>query len=309
MNLFTFNFKPQKKLHRDNSILRIILLCFIILCVSNLLILSKIIPSSDGIHQQERNLIKIERFVYDDSPEKKIVFVGSSLTDNIPTNFIGSNVVNLGMSGGSSQTGLEIIKIIKSKPSLVLVEITDTIDRGVNDEFVSYFKDKISYLSRLYLPMLRAQYRPVSIVVSYLQRLKDKQKESDKISEEKSPNSSELENIIINQLIKFNSQKLTQSEIDLITKQAGLIQNQIANLRQNKIKVVLYSVPLETKLNDTIRQKEIHQRLKSFFPQDTYEWLPELPRKDWQTYDGIHLKPQFAQIYVEYLKESIISNN
>jgi hypothetical protein len=318
MNLFTSNSKLLKKLSRDNSILRIIFLCLITLGLYHILTVFQILAPSDGIHQQERNLIKIERFFYSDRPENKIVFVGSSLTDNLPTNLISANIVNLGMSGGSSQTGLEIIKIIKSKPNLVLVEITDTIDRGINNEFVSYFQDNISYLSRLYLPMLRAQYRPVSVFVSYLQKLnnneqKNKQ-ESLNIKKEESqnksvPNTSELEKIIINRLIKENSRKLTPVEIDLITQQAQVIQHQIATLRENQIRVLLYRVPLETQLNDTTRQKEIHQILTSFFPQDTYKWLPELPTKEWKTYDGVHLKPESAQKYIEYLKDSIGDNS
>jgi len=297
----------MSKKYKSLNLLISFSLCILILLTYQLLIWLGALPASDGIHQQEKNLIKLEHFVYDNQIKDKIVFVGSSLTDNIPTNLTDFNAVNLGMSGGCAQTGLEIIKITKSRPNLVFVEISDTIDRGINREFVSYFDNQLSYFSRLYLPMLRAQYRPVSIFVSYLQKHKNSQADTLNIKDEETNKQSSLEKLIIQRIVDTNQRDLDDKEINLFNHQAQIIQNQILSLKNNGIRVILYRVPLDPSLDNTIRQQQIQKMLKSFFPENKYEWMPEFSTEDWQTYDGTHLKTESAKKYADYLKKTIIN--
>lgn len=85
---------------RMRSILRPVLICAVILGLYSGLVAGGMLPSSNGINQGQRNVIKAQRYAYQTNTEMKILLVGSSLTANIDAGDIGSNVTNMAMAGG-----------------------------------------------------------------------------------------------------------------------------------------------------------------------------------------------------------------
>jgi hypothetical protein len=86
-----------------------------------------VLPASDGASQRQNNIVRAQRYVYQDDSDLKMVIVGSSLAANLNEKDIGEGVKSIAFGGGSSKTGLEIVKRSKSKPQIVLVEMNDTI--------------------------------------------------------------------------------------------------------------------------------------------------------------------------------------
>lgn len=90
---------------RMRSLLRPVLICAAILGLYSGLVAGGMLPSSNGINQGQRNVIKAQRYAYQTNPDMKILLAGSSLTANIEEDEIGSNVTNIAMAGGVNSNG------------------------------------------------------------------------------------------------------------------------------------------------------------------------------------------------------------
>jgi hypothetical protein len=104
-----------------------------------------VLPASDGVSLIQNNIVKAQRYIYQDDSDLKMVIVGSSLAANLNVKDIGEGVKSIALGGGSSKTGLEIVKRSKSKPRIVLVEINDTIVRKIDAELVDSLYHPIFY--------------------------------------------------------------------------------------------------------------------------------------------------------------------
>jgi hypothetical protein len=289
---------------KNFPLLRPIVAALLILSLYQILVFGNIIPSSDGINQFQTNAIKAERYVYDINPELKLAIAGSSLANIINPNYIGTNVANLGMAGGSTQTGLAIIQHAKVKPSIVLAEINSTIDRKIDENLVStLFNPFLSFL-RITLPIFRQEYRPVSVFVS---ALKGKESESS-LATRQDFQDTPLRQQEIQRLIQENSNLMTEDYAELLQQQIAVIKTQIATLEAAGSRVILFELPGEPKVQETAKYQQIHDFLRSRFPADRYEWLPEPSRQDWITSDGLHLIRPDAKDYGAFLREHLLQS-
>ena len=278
-----------------------LLTCTFFLCLYQVSIWGGLLPPSNGVTQFESNVIKAQRYVYQNQSDS-MVLVGSSLTDNIKPEYIVSNVTNLAMAGGASQTGLEVIKKRAVKPSTLLVELNYTIDRKVDAKLVDSLYDPVLYLSRLAFPMFREEYRPVSILVYYLKN-RSKQQDKDKI------NNSELTEKEIGRLVEEGNKPLSEKREKTIRSEAEYIKNQLAELKQQGWRIVLFDVPGEERVQNTKMYQQSRSLMRSLFPKDSFEWLPEPPSKNWITSDGVHLVRSDAEEYALFLREQLLKKN
>ena len=275
-----------------------VLTCIFLLGLYQVSIWGGLLPPSNGVTQFESNVIKAQRYVYQNQPDS-MVLVGSSLTDNIKPEDIGSNVTNLAMAGGASQTGLEVIKKKPVKPSTLLVELNYTIDRKVDAKLVDSLYDPFFYLTRLAFPMFRDEYRPVSVLVYYLKN-RSKQQDKDKI------NNPELTQKEIGRLVEEGNKPLSEKREKAIRSEAEYIKNQLAELKQQGWRVVLFDVPGEERVQNTKMYQQSRSLMRSLFPKDSFEWLPEPPSKNWTTSDGVHLVRSDVEEYALFLREQLL---
>ena len=150
------------------SILRPVLIFLFLMSFYQVLVSGGVLPASDGVNVNQSNIVRAQRYVYQDDSDLKMVIVGSSLAANLNVNQIGEGVKSIALGGGSSKTGLEIIKRSKNKPAIVLVEINDTIVREIDADLLDSLYNPIFYWMRQYLPMMREEYRPVSVFINSL---------------------------------------------------------------------------------------------------------------------------------------------
>ncbi len=80
----------------------------------------------------------------------------------------------------------------------------------------------------------------------------------------------------------------------------------IQNNKDSGAKVVLFDLPLESRVNATLRQKQIRALAKKLFPPDCFEWLPPPPPQEWRTNDGIHLIRSDARDFAEFLRDKLL---
>jgi len=149
------------------SILPPLLIFLFLMSFYHVLVSGGVLPASEGVTQRQNNIVKAQRYVYQDDSDLKMVIVGSSLAANINVKDIGEGVKSIAFGAGASKTGLEIVKRSKSKPQIVLVEINDNnFLRKLDSELLDSLYNPIFYWIRKYLPMLREEYRPVSIFIN-----------------------------------------------------------------------------------------------------------------------------------------------
>lgn len=287
-------------------VIRPLLVCISILILYQSTILCGFLASSEGINQWQANIIKAEKYIYSQNSNSSTVMVGSSLTNNLPTQYLSDRAINLGMSGGSSQTGLEIVRRKETKPSLLLVELNDTIGRELDARLIDPLFHPLMSVIKLYLPMFRQEYRPTSVLVQYLENEYKRKKGIEvKHQDEKQIVKSDFRKKTIERLVENRSIELNAQQKQLIVKQSEFIKTQIIDLQKKGVRVILFDIPGEPVVDNTIKQKQIKQIIKSVFPENSFKWLPESSERTWVTSDGIHLLQSNAKKYVLQLKELI----
>ena len=293
------------------SILRPVLIFLFLMSFYQVLVSGGVLPASDGASLIQNNIVKAQRYVYQDDSDLKMVIVGSSLAANLNVKHIGEGVKSIALGGGASQTGLEIVKRSKSKPPIVLVEINDTIVRKIDADLLDSLYNPIFYWLRQYLPMMREEYRPVSVFIDYLKSRSSQQYIN--VSKEKLDSlearylTPKLSQKGIQMTVDVESKPLSEKDAENIKKEAELIKTQIAEIHQNSgAKVVLFDIPLESRVNAAIRRKQVRELAKKLFPSDRFEWLPPPKEREWRTNDGIHLIRSDARDFAEFLRDNTI---
>ena len=151
------------------SILRPLLIFLFLMSFYQVLVSGGVVPAGEGVTQRQNNIVRAQRYIYQDDSDVKMVIVGSSLATNLNEKHIGESVKSVAFGAGTSKTGLEIIKRSKTKPQIVLVEVNDNnLLRGFDSELIDSLYHPIFYWMRQYLPMLREEYRPISVFVDSL---------------------------------------------------------------------------------------------------------------------------------------------
>ncbi len=311
MNLFTFNSKS-----RNLKIFRSLIATFSFLTVYNGLIITKIVKPSDGINLWQNNLVRLQRYVYQNYSSINIVVAGSSMTSNLPTSDIGSSTINLGMIGGCVQTAVEAVRRKSPKPAILLVEVNETIYRKMDNKMIGSIYNPFLYTLRLYIPMFRAEYQPASTFSPTLVFLGDKLKRSiGWKNEQPSPsntvkqevNNPLTEKLILQAVDKYKT-PLTEDEKKLLRQEGEFLKVQLSQIRKGGVRVILFDVPRDPRLQATVKEKQLEVLMKELFPANDFEWLPKPPPRYWKTIDGVHLVSSEAKDYVAFLKNQLLTN-
>ncbi|MEG4127942.1 hypothetical protein QUA21_02865 [Microcoleus sp. Pol1B3] len=293
-------------------ILRPLLIFLFIMSFYQVLVSGGVLPASDGASLIQNNIVKAQRYVYQDDSDLRMVIVGSSLAANLNEKQIGEGVKSIALGGGASQTGLEIVKRSKSKPPIILVEINDTIVRKRDADLLDSLYHPIFYWMRKYLPMMREEYRPISV---FIDSLKSRSKQNLKQMTREALDSLEGRNLTpelsqkaIQTIVDIQSQPLSEKDAEAIKKEAEFIKTQIAEINKNSgAKVVLFDIPQESRVNAAIRRKKVQELAKKLFPSDRFEWLPPPKEREWRTNDGVHLIRSDARDFAEFLRDKLLS--
>jgi len=294
------------------SILRPVLIFLFLMSFYQVLVSGGVLPAGEGITQRQNNIVRAQRYIYQDDSDVKMVIVGSSLATNLNEKHIGESVKSVAFGAGASKTGLEIIKRSKTKPQIVLVEVNDNnLLRIFDSELIDSLYHPIFYWMRQYLPMFREEYRPISVFIkSFRSRLYQNlegmsREELDSLeSRNVTP---ELSQKAIQTVVDKESIPLSEKDAKIMIQEADLMRNQIAEIKKNTgAKVILFDMPRESRVNATLRMKQVRELAKKLFPPDRFEWLPPPKEREWRTNDAIHLIRSDARDFAEFLKDNTI---
>jgi len=309
MNLFTFNSKLLK-----TPIGRSLITALTLLSSYHILVVTKVITPSKGMHQWQNNFIKIQSYAYQNQLNGSMVIVGSSLTANLQID-TEPQIINLGISGGCTQTGTESVKRNPSKPAILLVEINETINRKIDSQLIDSIYNPFLYPIRRYIPMLKEEYHPVAVVIPTLVSIKQRLREARGLKN-KPRTIRQVVNVpqtltdkLISQAVEEYKSPVAAKEESLLRQEAEYIKAQISQIRKDGVRVVLFDIPREQRIQATLRERQIRSLMREFFPSKDFEWLPEPPPRNWKTNDGFHLVSSDATEYYTFLKNQILNQN
>lgn len=303
--------------NRFRSILISLSFFLFLLSLYHTLVLGGVVLPSDGINGPQSNTIKAQRYIYEPKSDREMVLVGSSISARIDPEYISDRAVSLAMLAMSSQTGLEIVQKEKNKPKLLLIELNDTILKSrknkLNTEFIANLYHPFFYWIRVYFPMFRQEYQPLSILSqSLIKTFTNNRKVLFRFLEEGDKTEKLIDELLIEKLIQQQIQgrnyPLHEEVKKVIFEESEYIKTQIKNFKNSGVRVILLDVPSEKRVKDTIREKQIRELFRELFPKDIYEWMPEPPYREWKTNDGIHLVTSSAKEYGNFLRTQLLTN-
>lgn len=300
---------------RCRSLLISLSIFIFLLTLYQTLVFGGVVLPSDGINGSQSNTIKAQRYIYNHQSDRKMVLVGSSITARINPEYISSHAVSLAMVGMSTQTGLEIVEREKVKPHLLLIELNNTIQKTRKGKLTTDFLENVYhpffYFIRLYFPIFRQEYQPVSTLVQFLIKAftTEDQVLFRFLEEGKSKKRllyPELIEKLIIQQIQAGSYPISEQAKKVIEEESEYIKTQIKKFKNEGVRVIIMDIPREKRVQDTIMEKQVRELFRELFPKDIYEWMPEPPSREWKTNDGVHLVTSSAKEYASFLREHLL---
>jgi hypothetical protein len=271
----------------------------------------RLLKPSTGVNQWQSNIIKIQNYSHQQHLKIDVILVGSSIAANIPAESIGDNNLNLALNGGCSQTGLEAVIRQAVKPKILLVEINNTINRKIDKQIVESNYNPVLYAFHHYLPSFREEYKPSSQLILRLEELRSKLKQGNRLvaqpknEQQLTTNHRNLTGQILAQAIQDNSKPLSAAEKSILSTEAQYIKSQISKIERDGTQVILFNVPGDSQLENTLAVKQSQVLMKDLFPDRSFDWLPAPPSRQWATDDGVHLIKSDAIIYANFVRERL----
>jgi hypothetical protein len=133
------------------------------------------IRASLGESNFQSNIIRVDDYFY--GREKEAALVGTSITGRILPEYFqeqGVAVANLGLDGCIPRTGIELVLKKRKLPVTVFVEARNDLHepRG-NDMEILGFVEGITFKLGRWLPLMRADERPSSMLYSWIKKKND----------------------------------------------------------------------------------------------------------------------------------------
>lgn len=286
------------------SLLRPLVVCLFFLVLYYTLVVGGVIPASDGINQRQVNQIKAERYMYS-VRDPNLVLVGSSMTAVLQEKYFDyPQVTNIALSGESSQTGLKLVALKNKKPEILLVELNYTLTLETDSEIIGAIQHPLLQFVKTWFPIFRNEYQPVSVLVHYLKSHFGGNADS---ASAQIP-TQDLREKLIARVIEREQDNLSPKTKKEMAKQSKLIKQQLIEIQNKGVRVVLFNVPGEVRVAKTPQRQQERALIRSLFPADTFEWLPEPATEDWITYDGVHLVRPDAKKFARFIEDRVMNS-
>jgi hypothetical protein len=243
-------------------------------------------PSSDsGL----RNRIVAER--YFDGSVPAAVIVGTSIAYRLSPGFLQGNdlgpaMYNLAFGAGSAATGIEILLRKDTQPRVVIVETNlgyHAADPNLLRELVTEPRPTL----RRYLPALRAENRPVDLLVTSSWSALRTLTFGRRVPVDAEPDIRDFSDRLAVTLPRNNTiSEALRAEIKSGIETTGEL---VDALVARNVRVVLVQFPVHPSIAASGRHRQVRARMEARFPPDRYEWFAIPDATSYHTDDGVHL--------------------
>jgi hypothetical protein len=257
-------------------------------------------------HQWQDNIIKAQKFIYDDQDSYDNIIVGSSIScrlvmDSLP------NTYNLSFSGQSIFDGLEVLRQKNKFPKNIFIEMNFVL-RPENENFTSSLNSPILYYPKKILPSLREDKQPIAIIGEQLSfrftaKLIGKTKSILGITQKKVNN--KKYNVFFDKILKKEIENYSTLPVPLVLNQSfSNLEIYIKELKKKGVNIIFFEMPVDSRLNNLPGAKLIRKTFFEYFPKTRYHYVPIPDSIKYKTTDGIHLNKVDALRYTIYLRNS-----
>jgi hypothetical protein len=315
MRLCTSSFKTQ-----NIAILAVILSLMMVLAY-HLLIIGLAVKPGIADTPFKLNLLVVEDYEFKEEPIERIA-LGSSVLNRVVTQSVDTGCQNLCIKAFSALDGAAIIQHTGKYPRVAVIELSFMLSKQERYDFLSEVPEYKRWFSR-YSPIVRTAYQPSSILLTVLKQGKGDSTTGMPEPKESSANGSITTNattITTAKLPTNTSDKTNKSDRSEQKRPARMAENtkrafvsnltklqaDVLDLEKHGTKVCFVRVPLSSTLFDSERELEQMELCENFFPRALYPWIEwSGPQRDWQTFDGIHLKDDDAAIFAADMKKQL----
>ncbi len=273
---------------------------------------------SCSLSQWDDNLIKAEEFMYGESDSEQVM-LGSSLTARLSNVFINKgSVKNLGFGGQSVFDGIEILKSNKKKmPKVILIEM-NVVERPKDDNFQTSLFGGF-YQIKKSIPAVRTNKKPLAVLSQLLNLPLGKfvlysgvllrkctdcfGSDNSNLFEGNKSASGQIGFALALQQKEYNNE-INQDHLDDVFLK---LRSDINVFRNAGSEIVFYEMPINYKLTNSKKCRQIRNNFYRYFPQLKFNYvsLPSSTLHQFKTTDGIHLDPEEAKIYEKYLNKKL----
>jgi hypothetical protein len=236
----------------------------------------------------QENEAKAQQFVY----TKKVVqtvLVGSSMSANLKLKNSDPFIYNLSFIGGSSLTGLEIIKQSNKLPQVLIIE-TNWIDRNIDQNLIDKLFSPIGAPLKRNFPGLLEANQPVNLIGNGMQNL---------IAIAPIDTELHLDAKKFDEAIKKNVK--SDNLVDRLTLTTYLNQaNDYAQyFRRKGVQVYYLQVPVNSKIENTKK----YSLIKNYIDKSSIQKIKSPLNINLKTTDGYHFDKPSAAIFAKYLSQ------
>ena len=266
MSLFISNF---------NQLMKIILLSSIILLIYNVFIIFYNPKITTFQNQWQKNYSFAQDFIY----EKKApnIIVGSSMAARMNNKFLPNDFFNLSLGGGSSLTGLEIIKKSGYIPKQIYIESNIVIIRDKDLLLIDSLFYPVWWKIKKFILALKEKNQPLNIILSKSKGSYGKSCKEHMLTKR----DDQIFNMSIARQKEFYSKRLNNYNNML-----NDLKNLIQYFETKGTKVIFFEMPIDNSLALSIKSVEERDVIKKSF---NNQWLPLPDNNNFITSDGIHL--------------------
>ncbi len=255
-------------------------------------------------HQWQVNIVKAQKFIYNENDSFQNVIVGSSLScrlimDSIPQTY------NLSFGGQSIFDGLNILNHVDKLPKNVFIEMNFVL-KAEDENFTSSL-NSILYYPKKKLLSLRDDKQPIGIIGSKISyrltgRIIGHAKFFFNLTKKKDNNVDDL----FPKMLQLQIDYYLKIPSELLIKESFRnLKVYVSELEKKNINVVFFEMPLNNQLNILPRACLIRKTFYEIFPESKYKYISMPDSEKFVTSDGVHLTGEEAVIYTMYLKEKM----
>jgi len=283
-----------------------ILSTFIFLALHGILVMVRP-PHTSGQHQWQDNIIKAQRFIYDENDASYDVIVGSSLSGRLVMDRL-PHMYNLSFGGLTIFDGLNILAHKETVPQRIFIEM-NVVWKKEDEGFTSSINQPILYYLRKMFPSLRDEYEPIGllgdriipIITNRMTSYMQKKETANDLSVEKEKHNAFFTRML-NIQIESYTQKLDLKALDESFKNLKLYVNE---LERRNAHVIFYEMPVNQKLCYLPLATSIREKFHEYFPVTKYSYIYAPDCSEYETMDGLHLGNEEAVKYTNYFKSQI----
>jgi hypothetical protein len=257
-------------------------------------------------HQWQSNLIKAEKYLYDDHQPAKSAIIGSSVSERLVMESM-PGFENLAFSGLSVLDGLDLLRSKDHLPSSVYIE-TNLILREKSPNFATTLFSPLPFTVRKYVTSLRSDKQPLALIGQTLAEIVEAIDgrivhrvnlwAGTETSVARTP-AVPFEQIL-NQRVEEYSER---PDAELLHDQFQLLSGEVSYLRSRGVQIVFFEMPINSRLTELPKAKMVRERFYSVFPKPQYRYIEMPDPAGYRTSDGIHLNRNEAVQYTRYFVE------